>query len=276
MYPTLKQYKMKKFLIICIALYICGLTASAGNYRTLTDIPYSASEDQYAKERCKLDIYYPEDASKAPAVVWFHGGGLTAGEKYIPEELKESGLIVVAVNYRLLPRCSMDDCIDDAAAAVAWTFRNISRFGGSEDRIFVSGHSAGGYLTSLIGLDKKWLARYGINADSIAALVPFSGQAITHFSYRRLKGMSELQPCIDEYAPLYWVRPDSAPYIMITGDSEMELYGRYEENLYMWRMMKLAGHKDTEIYKLDGYDHGAMAAPAFHILKNTIRRIAKD
>ncbi|MCM1503051.1 MAG: alpha/beta hydrolase [Bacteroidales bacterium] len=266
---------MRQYLLICILfLSAAGISLSAGNYRTESNIPYSTSEDPYARERCKLDIYYPEDASGAPAVVWFHGGGLTGGQKFIPEQLKESGIIVVAVNYRLLPECELSDCIDDAAAAVAWAFGNIEKFGGSSSRIFVSGHSAGGYLTSMIGLDRKWLTKYGVDADSIAALVPFSGQAITHFAYRRQKGMSELQPCIDEFAPLYWVRPDSAPYIIITGDSEMELYGRYEENAYMWRMMKLTGHPDTEIYKLDGYDHGAMAAPAFHILKNTIRRIA--
>lgn len=264
----------RTIFILAAAIVLAGFcNAYAGNYRTETDIPYSQSDDAYAKERCRLDIYYPEDASGAPSVVWFHGGGLTGGQKFIPQELKEAGIIVIAVNYRLLPGCTLQDCIDDAAAAVAWAFGNIGRFGGSRERIFVSGHSAGGYLTSMIGLDRKWLAKYGIDADSIAALVPFSGQVITHFAYRRQKGMSELQPCIDEFAPLYWVRPDSSPYIIITGDSEMELYGRYEENAYMWRMMKLVGHPYTEIYKLDGYDHGAMAAPAFHILKSTIRRI---
>jgi len=277
---------MKRFLTTIAAIFVCccfiesagsdktakdNRKTEAESYKTMTDIPYSASTDIYAIERCKLDIYYPENASGTPAVVWFHGGGLTGGHKSVPKQLKNSGLIVIAVNYRLLPNCELSDCIDDAAAAVAWTFANIDKFGGSKDRIFVSGHSAGGYLTSMIGLDRKWLSKYGINADDIAALVPFSGQVITHFAYRKSKGMSELQPCIDEFAPLYWVRPDAPAYIIITGDREMELYGRYEENAYMWRMMKLVGHQDTEIYELDGYNHGDMAAPAFHILKNTIR-----
>ena len=85
--------------------------------------------------------------------------------------------------------------------------------------------------------------------------------------------MKETQPSIDEFAPLYYVRPDAPPLIIVSGDREMEMLGRYEENTYFWRMMKVAGHKETYIYELDGYDHGSMAAPAFHILKNHVRRI---
>ena len=61
-------------------------------------------------------------------MVWFHGGGLTSGSKYIPDELKGKGIVVVAVNYRLLPRVNIDECLDDCAAAVAWVFGNVLRF----------------------------------------------------------------------------------------------------------------------------------------------------
>ena len=63
--------------------------------------------------------------------------------------------------------------------------------------------------------------------------------------------------------PLFYVRPDAPPLIIVSGDREMEMLGRYEENAYFWRMMKVAGHKNTYIYELDGYDHGSMAAPPF-------------
>jgi hypothetical protein len=53
---------------------------------------------------------------------------------------------------------------------------------------------------------------------------------------------------------------------LITGDREMELLGRYEENAYMWRMMKVAGHTKTYLFELDGFDHGGMAQPAFGLL----------
>ena len=44
------------------------------------------------------------------------------------------------------------------------------------------------------------------------------------------------------------------------------MLGRYEENAYLWRMMKLAGHTKTRLYELDGFDHGGMAQPAFPLL----------
>lgn len=83
-------------------------------------------------------------------------------------------------------------------------------------------------------------------------------------------GVGELTPIVDRNSPLFHVRPGAPPYIIITGDAELELFGRYEENLYMWRMMKLVGNENVRIYKIDGYDHGAMAEPAHHILLNFI------
>ena len=125
----------------------------------------------------------------------------------------------------------------------------------------------------MLGLDKKWLNKYGIDADSISGLIPFSGQMISHFAYRDMNGIGNLQPTIDEYAPLFHVRKDAPPLVLITGDREQELFGRYEENAYMWRMMKLTGHPETYLYEIGGYDHGAMAEPAFHILHQHVKKI---
>lgn len=258
--------------IITFIFLFATLNLSA-RYQTKNDIAYSQNTDGYSAERCRLDIHYNDSLTGLPVVIWFHGGGLTGGNRKIPKELQNSGYVVIAPNYRLLPNVEISDCIDDAAAAVAWAFRNVKNFGGDTSKIFVAGHSAGGYLTSMIGLERKWLAKYGIEADSIAALVPYSGQVITHFAHRKLKGVSEMQPMVDEYAPLFHIRKDAPPYIIITGDAEMELFGRYEENLYMWRMLNLIGHPDAQIFKLDGYNHGDMARPAHHILKQQIKRI---
>ena len=52
----------------------------------------------------------------------------------------------------------------------------------------------------------------------------------------------------------------------------MELLGRYEENAYMMRMMRVAGHNDTRIIELDGYGHN-MTYPAFPLLLNEVKRV---
>ena len=57
---------------------------------------------------------------------------------------------------------------------------------------------------------------------------------------------------------------------MITGDREKELLGRYEENAYFYRMMKVAGHEDIELIELHGYGH-QMTEPAFPLLLNFVK-----
>ncbi|SDM49155.1 alpha/beta hydrolase [Kriegella aquimaris] len=240
-----------------------------------TDV-YEGKKDDYMKERCKLDIYYPKNQKDFATVVWFHGGGLTGGEKSIPNDLKNKGNAVVAVNYRLHPKVKCPVYIEDAAASVAWVFRNIAKFGGDPAKIFVSGHSAGGYLASMVGLDKSYLAKFGVDANSIAGLIPFSGHTITHMTVRKENGVGNKQPVVDKFAPLFHVRADTPPLVLITGDREIEMLGRYEENAYMYRMMKVAGHKETSLYEMPGFDHGTMAWPASHILQKHIEKILKS
>lgn len=248
-------------------------------YKTETNILYRNGDlDQYATDRCRLDVYYPAEDSKKliPTIVWFHGGGLRAGSKKVPEPLRNKNVIVVAVNYRLHPKVKSPTYIEDAAAAVAWTFKNIEKYGGSNELIFVSGHSAGGYLTSMVGLDRSYLAAHDVDANQIAGLVPFSGHTITHFTIRAERGINGKQPVLDDMAPLYHVRPDAPPILFITGDRELEMLGRYEENAYMWRMMKVAGHEHSELMELDGFNHGAMGIPAHSLLLDFVKRISKS
>ncbi len=266
---------MKKYLLFCL-MALSSLVAFAQGetrYKTVTDVPYRSNAVGYAADRCRVDVYYPENLSDCPVAVWFHGGGLTGGHKEIPEELKNSGLVVIGVNYRLLPKSTIDETIDDAAAAVAWAYQHAEEYNGSHQKLFVSGHSAGGYLTDMVGLDKKWLAKYNMDPDSLAGLFPFSGQCITHFNVREQKGIGALQPTIDEYAPLFFVRKDCPPIVILSGDRELELFGRYEEQAYFWRLFKLLEHPYAYLYEMQGYDHGYMPHPAFYIMKNHIKKI---
>ena len=244
-------------------------------YRTRSHVLYREEEGltPYMESRCRLDVYYPEDARDFSTVVWFHGGGLSKGNRTIPEALQQEGIAVVAPNYRLSPRVESPAYIEDAAAAVAWTFAHIEELGGSPDRIFVSGHSAGGYLASMVGLDESYLAKHDIDANRIAGLVPFSGHTITHFTVRKERGIDGKQPVIDDLAPLFHVRKEAPPILLITGDRELELMGRYEENAYFWRMMEVSGHPSTTLRELEGFDHGKMPEPTFPLLLEFMKEV---
>ena len=186
---------MKRFLLLAVLL-VCAVTALAADYKFEREIIYR-SVDEYSAQMCRLDVASIEGAQDLPVVVWFHGGGLTGGKKEIPQQLLDGRCVVVGVGYRFSPKVSVSQIIDDAACAVAWVFANIERYGGSKSKIYLSGHSAGGYLVSMLGLDASRLNKYCYDANMLKGVIPFSGQAITHFEERRSRGIANTRPVID-------------------------------------------------------------------------------
>jgi len=273
---------MKILFSLWILLFITnGLVFAQTDegYHLEENIPYYTAventNDTYKAERCVLDLYYPINQSNFPTIVWFFGGGLTGGSKYIPEVFRKKGIAVVAVNYRLNPQVACPAYIQDAAAAISWTFNQIKQYGGSPDKIFISGHSSGAYLAAMVGLDKQWLANRGKDANNLAGIFPLSGQCITHSTVRNERRMRPNQPLIDEFAPSYHVRKDAPPIILITGGQDLDNPARYEENVYMHRMLEVIGHPYTKLYELEGFDHGGMVNPGCQIVLKEMQEILK-
>jgi acetyl esterase/lipase len=218
---------------------------------------YTDARDEYQKERCKLDVYYPKGTQGFPTVVWFHGGGMTAGERYIPGLLKQRGIAVVGVNYRLAPKGQTPSFIQDTAASVAWVLKNIERYGGDPKQVFVAGHSAGAYLGMMIATDPKWLAAEAVSHRQIAGVVAISGQMSTHPTIRKLRGEKgeRLRPVIDEYSPFAHVSKDLPPICLVTGGRDIEIEARVEENQLMAATLRHLGHPAVEFHEMSGLDH---------------------
>lgn len=228
--------------------------------RTSVEIPYVTEGDTYRLSRCKLDVYVPDAVTGFPTVVWFHGGGLTGGhKKFIP--LVDKGIAQVAVNYRLMNETNGVqgvDCIRDAAAAVAWTLRNIASYGGDTKRVYVSGMSAGGYLTMMVGMDPQYLAAHGFKPLDLAGLVPVSGQATKHFAVRQFAGDRDpqFQPKVDALAPMAHVSADLPPILSVCGQPPYEWKGRAEENRLLIGSLQALGHKFARYAELPFCSHG--------------------
>ncbi len=266
-------------------LYLCLIILSISTVSSLAkDDSYGLKEnisyytishgDAYLQERCKLDLYYPTNKEGYATVVWFHGGGLKNGNKKIADRLKNQGIAVAAVNYRLFPKAKAPVYLEDTAASIAWVFKNIESLGGDPDKIFVSGSSAGGYLTAMVGLDKRWLAAHDIDADWIAGLIPLAGQMFTHFTIREERGIGKTEVMVDDLAPISHIRNDAPPILFVTGDRTMEMIARWEENAYMYRMMLEVGHPDTRILELQGFGH-APREPFYPLLLKEMNRVLK-
>lgn len=273
---TIRKIVFLSVLQLFVVSLVFAQNVEEENYKIEKDVYYRAAPDkktdEYIKSRCFLDIYYPVGVKDFATVVWFHGGGLEEGEKHFPEILKGKQLAIVAVNYRLSPKAKSPAYIDDAAAATAWVFDNIEKYGGNPNSIYVAGHSAGGYLALMIGLDKQWLKQYNTDANSIAGLFPISGQTMTHYTVRKDNGQPQEIPVADSFAPLNHIRKDAPPLTLITGGRDIELPMRYVENAYLDEAMKSIKHTGTRLYELEGFDHGSVLDPACMLILEGIRK----
>lgn len=162
------------FWMVGICLLCTCMSTSAEVRR---DVDY-VTGIAYADDKDKLDVHMPQDAKDAPLVVYFHGGALMFGNKQdgdgVARRLTELGIGVVSANYRLSPAVQHPAHVRDAAAAFAWVVRHAQSLGADSRRIYVAGHSAGGYLAALLALDGAHLAEHGLDLSAIAGAIPIS------------------------------------------------------------------------------------------------------
>src|SRR5205823_5671892 len=103
-------------------------------------------------------------------VFFVHGGAWRNGDKSgilgvysaLGRFLVRHGLGAVIINYRLSPAVRHPAHVQDVAKAFAWTHKNIARYGGRPDQIFLCGHSAGGHLVALLATDPTYLKAEGL------------------------------------------------------------------------------------------------------------------
>ena len=245
--------------------------ASAVDDAILTDITYKSGGEltEYEQSRCKLDVYLPKDRESFATLVWFHGGGLKQGDKAgtkedtvltpeIASSLAAAGIAVVAPNYRLSPKVRFPAYLEDAAAAVAWTQKHIAKHGGDPKLIFIGGHSAGGYIALMLGVDAHYLADAGVKLADIAGVIPVSGQTLTHYTVREERGGKKFHITADDAAPLHFCGPNTPPFLVLYADRDMAARG--EENLLFVEMMKAAGNKGMHSQLITDRTHGSIAS----------------
>ena len=205
-----------------------------------------------------LDVYLP-DAPSFPVFVYFHGGGIEAGDKAMDhffEGLQKQGIAVVSANYRMYPQAVYPEFIRDAASAVAWTKHNMGQYG-EVTGIFVGGSSAGGYLTQMLCFDKRYLAAHKMDADAISGYIMDAGQPTVHFNVLRERGINSKRVMIDEAAPIYHITSgrNYAPMQIIV--SEMDIANRFAQTQLLLSTLEDLGMDMTSVdYRyMKGFRH---------------------
>lgn len=247
--------------------------------RSVQGIPYYPPGTEIAdpEKRCVVDLKLPADKKGFATLIWFHGGGLTGGSRDFPQ-FQGEGVALISAGYRLSPQVPCPDFIKDAAAAVAWTLKNIESYGGDPKKVFVGGHSAGAYLALMVGMDPQWLQPYDLTPSSIAGLLPVSSQVTTHFHVKELRKIPgpALLPVIDEFAPIHFADAKNLPPILlITGDRKIEFKSRVEENELFYITLRNLGHPDVEFHELKDLDHSTVTRGAAPLLPAFIDRVSK-
>lgn len=208
----------------------------------------------------RLDLYYPttKRAEKCPVIVFTHGGGWAAGNRYkaasgsfsiVFERFIKQGFAVAPVTYRLAKKDSnvaMRDCVIDCKDAIRYLAKNSDPLGIDPMRICVMGDSAGGHIAQML------LLAAGDQLPGDAAL--------SDTSYRMVAGVSWYGPCDFETMDLF-KHDDRANFrdrfesrIMGSNSSAKDKAARYREVSpvnYLSKdsppLLMIQGDKDTTI-----------------------------
>ena len=243
--------------------------AVLAEFDTRLDVAYGPGPEE------TLDVYLPKNAEGAPIHIFIHGGYWFSRHKddfrFLARGLVPAGAVLVIVNYALVPRVNLDELVRQCRAAVAWTHGNAATFGGDGERIFVSGHSAGGHLTAMM-MATDWPAfGAGLPPDLVKGGCAISG--IYDLEPIRLTFMQETLGFTPEQvarnSPLSLSPATEAPLIITVGGDESEEFLRQSEELNAaW-----GGRARCDLMVLSGLNHFTILA-AFADPENALTRAA--
>ena len=225
--------------------YIADSAQSRKNLECALDIQYGPTLDE------QFDIF-PAASTNSPVLVFIHGGywrALSSKEfSFIADALVASGVTVVVNNYSLCPKVSIAEISRQNRALVAWLASNVQQYNGDPDRIFVSGHSAGGQLAAMV-CSSDWRGEYGLPQDTVKGGIPISGV----FDLQPLR-YSYLQPVLRlshellrEQSPYLNIPQSGPPMLMSVGEKESsEFHRQAEDYAQAWRANGMSSQSQVE------------------------------
>jgi acetyl esterase/lipase len=241
---------MKRMLVILGILVVCAASSqghggdgavikTGGEFtvRVVQDIAYYDGPDADPVKH-KLDLYLPEGHKDFPVLLFVHGGAWRHGDKKylfdvygkVGRVFAKNGIGTVVTNYRLSPKVQHPKHIEDVARAFAWTHKHIKEYGGRSDQIFVSGHSAGGHLVSLLATDERYLNAEKLGLDQIKGVAPISGVYRVPAGGRAFASVfGDDEAGRRQASPLTHVNGKHPPFLILYADKDFPTCDRISE-----------------------------------------------
>lgn len=225
-------------LLSCFFLSACNRVLFAtANAPVLSYAGSIAENVEYGElSRQTLDIYTPKNLTREPlpVVVFFHGGRWTQGDKsqykFVGARLSQLGYVVVVPNTRLYPDVKFPTFVEDAAKAVAWTYKNISQYQGSQ-QLFVSGHSSGAHLGALLIADASYLQKYELRPSIVSAFAGLAGPYDFEPNTEDLKDIFGPPSNFPKMVVSNFIDGNEAPMLLLASEDDKTVHIRNLEKL---------------------------------------------
>jgi acetyl esterase/lipase len=177
-------------LSVLLLLGALLVSASGCSFRRVvrhSDIPYQAIDPATRTPEQSLNVFAPRNQQELhPVLVFIHGGSWNSGRKeqykFLGRNWARKGVVTVIIDYPLSPQATYHQMAGSAARAVQWVQQHIREYGGNPDRIFLSGHSAGGHLASLISLNNAYFDSLGM-ANPVKGTILIDAAGLDMYGY---------------------------------------------------------------------------------------------
>lgn len=227
---------MRAAAVLVAAALVAGCPSVRTTWRptsgrlVVDSLPYGPHEKQ------RLDLYAPEGPRGVPLLVFVHGGTWASGDRAyfawatglygnVGKALADEGVATAIPSYRLWPEATLEDMLDDVAAAVKAARARAADVGADPTKIFLAGHSAGGHLAALLAARGGALADRGIDPSWIRGVVVVSGvldagRAVERSSHPAVPALFPDEATRRAASPLSFLRGSTTPWLFLVGEKD--------------------------------------------------------
>ncbi len=245
-----------RWMFILAALASVFIESARADKLDVPDVVYGHKDGM----ALTFDVLYPEGAANGAGVLWMVSGGWVS--QWSPPEsqragfgyLLDEGYTVFLVRHGSSPRYFIPDAVGDVRRAVRFIRLNAADWGVDPSRLGVSGGSAGGHLTLMLGTASDEgdpnaedpVLRVSDRVAAVAAFCPpVDLRGMERGSIPRRPGdpAAVQRPIVldalnfdpaqaAEYSPLVQVSADDSPALMIHGDADLLVPSKDSEEMY--------------------------------------------